>query len=103
MATTILMADICKRYGCAESTVYEWMLKGFPRPVGKFGRSNVWSMADIEAWERIHLRGLHFPGVRRVDEEDRFDADDTEKWLTIRANLRRAEQQLREGKTKRHR
>lgn len=96
MPATILMSGLRRRYGCAESTIYEWMLKDFPRPAGKVGRANAWSMPDVEAWEKIHLPGLH------LGPEERFDAFDEEyRWAEIRAGLKRFEDERNKDRASR--
>lgn len=94
MAIALSMKDLCERYRCAESTIYEWRKKGLLPKARKIGRKNGFDLTELEASDRIHRGAAHFSETPE-DEEERLDANDSEKWRKIRGNARRAAKKKR--------
>lgn len=56
--------DVCKRYGIASSTLYDWIAKGqFPVPRRLGVRAVAWAVADLERWDagRMPTRKSPYP------------------------------------------
>jgi predicted DNA-binding transcriptional regulator AlpA len=49
----VIAVDIAKRLGISPQRVYVLVSgPGFPKPVGKLGRSPVWRWSSVERWAR---------------------------------------------------
>jgi prophage regulatory protein len=49
----VVAADIAERLGISRARVSVLASRaGFPRPVGRLGRSEVWRWASVERWAR---------------------------------------------------
>jgi predicted DNA-binding transcriptional regulator AlpA len=49
----VIAVDIAKRLGITPQRVYVLASKpGFPRPLGRIGRSSVWRWSSVERWAR---------------------------------------------------
>jgi predicted DNA-binding transcriptional regulator AlpA len=49
----VIAADIAKRLGISPQRVHVLVSgPGFPKPVGKLGRSAVWRWSSVERWAR---------------------------------------------------
>lgn len=49
----MIAVDIAKRLGMSPQRVYVLAEgPGFPRPIGKLGRSSVWLWGSVERWAR---------------------------------------------------
>jgi predicted DNA-binding transcriptional regulator AlpA len=49
----VIAADIAERLGISRARVSVLANQsGFPRPVGRLGRSDVWRWASVERWAR---------------------------------------------------
>ena len=49
----VIAVDIAKRLGVSAQRVYVLSAgPGFPRPLGKLGRSAVWRWSSVERWAR---------------------------------------------------
>ena len=47
----VIASDIARRLGLSRQRVHQLAaLPGFPRPIGRLGRSDVWRLRDTEAW-----------------------------------------------------
>jgi predicted DNA-binding transcriptional regulator AlpA len=49
----VIATDIAKRLGVSSQRIYVLASgSGFPKPVGRLGRSSVWRWSSIERWAR---------------------------------------------------
>jgi predicted DNA-binding transcriptional regulator AlpA len=49
----VIAADIAERLGISRARVSVLTARpGFPRPVGRLGRSEVWQWSSVERWAR---------------------------------------------------
>ena len=90
---------LTKQMCCTESHIY-WLMvnKGFPRPVGKIGRANLWSVAEVDAWLKQELPRLYEEAVSRTIEQV-VSPEDKAKFKEIFEDLERHEKALDAGRS----
>jgi predicted DNA-binding transcriptional regulator AlpA len=61
MKDLITKADMAKRWGVSRQVVHNWSKRheDFPQPVDRIGMTPVFSIADVERYEKMRIRTMN--------------------------------------------